>query len=192
MAITTSKSCSATRHSVSERTSASAAIECREREGQSGQRHFRNHVDRHVRADERLVRLVPRFPAPDQRHPERRPSHPEWRFSRLGADRLPGRPSGAFDSDSRRSSLPWRDRRPHARRPWRRAGRRSPPAGRCLRPRGPARVPRGRPWLRRRGLTPRPAADGQEPNTCPMDRGGIARPSCCSTASAADTVMRSP
>jgi len=42
------------------------------------------------------VRLVPRFPAPNQRHPERLPSPPEWRFSRLGADHLPGRLSGAL------------------------------------------------------------------------------------------------
>ena len=40
------------------------------------------------------MRLVPRFPAPNERDPERLPFPPEWRFSRLGADRLPGRPSG--------------------------------------------------------------------------------------------------
>ena len=42
------------------------------------------------------MRLVPRFPAPNQRDPERLRSPPEWRFSRLGADRLPGRPSGTL------------------------------------------------------------------------------------------------
>jgi hypothetical protein len=42
------------------------------------------------------VRLLPRFPAPDQLLPERLPSPAESRFSRLGADRLPGRPSGAW------------------------------------------------------------------------------------------------
>ena len=42
------------------------------------------------------MRLVPRFPAPNERDPERLPFPPEWRFSRLGADRLPGRPSGAL------------------------------------------------------------------------------------------------
>jgi hypothetical protein len=51
---------------------------------------------RHVRADGRLVRLLPRFPAPDQLLPERLPSPAESRFSRLGADRLSGRPSGAW------------------------------------------------------------------------------------------------
>ena len=35
---------------------------------------LRNHVDRHFRADGGLVRLVPRFPAPNQLLPERLPS----------------------------------------------------------------------------------------------------------------------
>lgn len=42
------------------------------------------------------MKLVPRFPAPKQRRPERLRFPLEWRFSRLGADRLPGRPSGAL------------------------------------------------------------------------------------------------
>ena len=35
-----------------------------------------------------MVRLVSRFPAPEQRHPERLRSPLRWRFSRVGADRV--------------------------------------------------------------------------------------------------------
>ena len=45
-------------------------------------------MDRHFRADGRMVRLVSRFPAPEQRHPERLRSPLRWRFSRVGADRV--------------------------------------------------------------------------------------------------------
>ena len=44
------------------------------------------------RADGRLVRLVPRFPMPNQLLLERLPSPLQWHFSAVGAESLRGRP----------------------------------------------------------------------------------------------------
>jgi RNA polymerase sigma factor (sigma-70 family) len=44
------------------------------------------------RADGRLVRLVPRFPMPNQLLRERLPSPLQWHFSAVGAESLRGRP----------------------------------------------------------------------------------------------------
>jgi len=42
------------------------------------------------------VRLVPRFPAPNQLLPERLSSPLEWRFSAVSAESLRVRPPGGF------------------------------------------------------------------------------------------------